>query len=323
MNHSVNLNADNILVSVLMITYNHEKFIEKAIQAVLAQETKFAVQLLICNDASTDQTDEIVESCILRNSSLITIKYEHHHKNLGMMQNFKMGLELCTGKYIALCEGDDYWTDPLKLQKQVDFLEANPQLAGCFSDAIAVDTMGNKLRDALLPEHKKQVGIQNIGNFWMPTLSVCFKREYLTHVLNANRVAEVYNGDMLLYYTISQHGDFGYVQTEPSCYREHSGGVWSRVKIIERYRRNLISDFIIYDILLPENKQHMLARIEANLQWQLNHYRSHEHISEIPKFLKQNVKQLLQRKRYREAVSLLSCTLPVLASRTRQKLTRQ
>ena len=126
-------NAESVQVSVLMITYNHEKFIEKAIQAVLAQKTNFAVQLLICNDASTDQTAEIVESCILRNSSSITIKYEHHHQNIGVMPNFKKGLELCTGKYIALCDGDDYWTDPLKLQKQADFLEANEDYAICFS----------------------------------------------------------------------------------------------------------------------------------------------------------------------------------------------
>lgn len=322
MSPNIHFNLAEVHVSVLMITYNHEKFIKKAIQGVLAQQVRFTIELLICNDASTDQTDQIVQSCIQRNASMVNIISENHHKNLGMMQNFKMGLALCKGKYIALCEGDDYWTDPYKLQKQVDFLEDNPHLTGCFSDAITIDSVGNKLRDALLPENKKQVSIVGIGDFWMPTLTVCFKSEYLQDVLQAKRFNEVYNGDMLLYYNISQYGDFGYVQTEPSCYREHAGGVWSTVKIIERYRRNLISNFIIYDILLPKNKQHMLRRIEANMQWQLEHYRTHEHISEIPAFLKKNFKQLAQRSLYPEAASLVARSLLVLAERTKQKIVR-
>ncbi|MFN6373756.1 MAG: glycosyltransferase family 2 protein, partial [Chitinophagia bacterium] len=100
-----------IMVSVLMITYNHEKYIEEAIRGILMQQVDFHVELLICNDASTDNTNKLIESCILSNSSQLTITYNHHKQNIGMMANFIFGLKHCKGKYIALCEGDDYWTD--------------------------------------------------------------------------------------------------------------------------------------------------------------------------------------------------------------------
>ncbi|MFD2823324.1 glycosyltransferase [Lacinutrix iliipiscaria] len=113
------------LVSVCMITYGHEKYILKAINGVLNQITNFPFELIIANDCSPDNTDQIIKNCIktLPNGYLIT--YYNHDKNKGMMSNFGFALNSCTGKYIALCEGDDYWSDAMKLQKQVDFLENN------------------------------------------------------------------------------------------------------------------------------------------------------------------------------------------------------
>ncbi|SDJ62622.1 Glycosyl transferase family 2 [Flavobacterium noncentrifugens] len=109
-----------------MITYGHEKFIEQAINAVLLQECNFDFDLIVCNDKSPDATDAVVKSIIENHPNGNKIKYFSHPENLGMIPNFYFALEKCTGKYIAICDGDDYWTDPLKLQKQVDFLESNP-----------------------------------------------------------------------------------------------------------------------------------------------------------------------------------------------------
>ncbi|MDO9634668.1 MAG: glycosyltransferase [Paludibacter sp.] len=106
-----------------MITYNHESFIAKAIEGVLMQQTTFNFELIISDDCSTDLTRKICE------------KYRHEHQqiinlilpnnNLGIIRNSIETLCACSGKYIAICEGDDYWIDPFKLQKQVDFLEQN------------------------------------------------------------------------------------------------------------------------------------------------------------------------------------------------------
>lgn len=114
------------LVSVVMITYGHEHYIAEAIHGVLMQETDFEMELIIANDKSPDNTDGVVRKIISEHAKGNIIKYTSHKENLGMIKNFNWTLNQAKGKYIAICEGDDYWTDPLKLQKQVDFLEANP-----------------------------------------------------------------------------------------------------------------------------------------------------------------------------------------------------
>ena len=115
-----------------MITYNHEKYIEEAIRSVFSQKTNFNIQLVISNDNSTDNTNEVIKRLIRDNESQITVKYIKQDENLGMMDNFAFALVQCEGDYIALCEGDDYWIDDLKLQKQVDFMKSNAQLSFSF-----------------------------------------------------------------------------------------------------------------------------------------------------------------------------------------------
>lgn len=115
------------LVSVLMTTYAHENTIVKAIEGVLFQQTNFKLDLIIANDCSPDGTHLLVET-FLKQAIIpanINIIYTNHLTNKGMMNNIIWTIRKVRGKYIAICEGDDYWIDPLKLQKQVDFLEAN------------------------------------------------------------------------------------------------------------------------------------------------------------------------------------------------------
>ena len=119
------------VVSVVMITYGHENYIKKAIEGVLMQKTDFPVELIIANDASPDNTHQIIQSYLNNSYENTTIVYHKHEENIGMMNNFGFAYNQTKGKYIALCEGDDYWTDPLKLQKQVDFLENNPEYTVC------------------------------------------------------------------------------------------------------------------------------------------------------------------------------------------------
>lgn len=114
------------MVSVLMITYGHEKYIEEAILSVLNQKTNFKCELIIGNDNSPDRTDEIVLKLIEENTNPnFLISYTKNESNLGMMPNFISIFKNANGKYLALCEGDDFWVDNLKLKKQVDFLESN------------------------------------------------------------------------------------------------------------------------------------------------------------------------------------------------------
>lgn len=117
---------NKFFVSIVMITYGHEKYIEEAINGVLMQECNFDIELIISNDCSPDKTDQVIQTIMETHPKSSSVRYISHEKNLGMMPNFLFTLQQAKSKYIAICEGDDYWTDPLKLQKQVDFLEGNP-----------------------------------------------------------------------------------------------------------------------------------------------------------------------------------------------------
>jgi glycosyltransferase involved in cell wall biosynthesis len=117
-----------------MITYGHENFIEEAVASVLMQETDFEIELILSNDNSPDNTDAIVRKIIREHPKGSLIKYTRQEKNRGMMPNFIWALGECTGRYIAICEGDDYWSDPFKLKKQFDLLEDGADYSMVFSN---------------------------------------------------------------------------------------------------------------------------------------------------------------------------------------------
>ncbi|MDF0718780.1 glycosyltransferase [Kaistella sp. PBT33-4] len=154
----------NYTVSVVMITYGHEKYIEEAINGVFMQQTDFPVELIIANDCSPDQTDEVVKSLLSRAPENITVRYTRHHTNKGMNANFLWAASQATGKYIALCEGDDYWIDPMKLQKQIEFLDAHPDYALSSGYSISIDAHGKILNTPVINSEVKyfSYGIKDI-----------------------------------------------------------------------------------------------------------------------------------------------------------------
>jgi glycosyltransferase involved in cell wall biosynthesis len=123
---------DKPLVSVHLLTYNHAQFIRQSIESVVAQETTFPFEIIIGDDHSTDGTSAIVDEYAVKYPDLI--KVVRGKKNGGPQPNSIRILENCSGKYMAALEGDDYWIDPYKLQKQADFMEANPEFAICFTN---------------------------------------------------------------------------------------------------------------------------------------------------------------------------------------------
>jgi glycosyltransferase involved in cell wall biosynthesis len=124
------------LVSICSTTYNLEKYIAEALDSWLAQVTTFPVEIVICDDCSKDKTVEIVNDYIEKYPGKIRLLTSD--KNLGMMPNYIRSLYAATGKYIAICDGDDYWIDANKLQKQVDFLESNSDFIGCLTNSYVI-----------------------------------------------------------------------------------------------------------------------------------------------------------------------------------------
>lgn len=124
-------------VSILVITYNQENYILETLKGIVNQTTNFPIEIIISNDCSPDNTNKIIEDFIAENKTNkdIIFKYFNHKTNLGAINNFYFAIKQATGKYIAICEGDDYWIDNTKLQKQVDFLENNQEYNLVYTDA--------------------------------------------------------------------------------------------------------------------------------------------------------------------------------------------
>lgn len=212
-------------VSVVMITYGHEKYIREAIEGVLMQEGDFELELIVANDCSPDATDAVVHAILKEHSRASCIHYIKHEKNIGMMPNFIFALQQAKGKHIALCDGDDYWTDPYKLQKQVVFLEANPDYVLCFHKIKILKPSGELVDDFItkVPEnYETQETLARFGNY-IHTPSVVFKNVIQEFPLEFS-LSPI--GDYFLYMLLTEHGKIKYFEEEMAVYREGIG-IWS------------------------------------------------------------------------------------------------
>lgn len=215
------------VVSVWMITYNQESYIRQAIDSVLMQQTTFPYEIVIGEDKSTDRTREIVQEYQLRHPDIIRLRLAR--ENL-YSQKLKPGigvLHACCGKYIAMCEGDDYWTDPLKLQKQVDFLEANPECAMCFHSTITVYENTNHAPEPFYPprQHARYSQEDLLAGNFISTCSAVYRASAIPDF--PEWYYSLALGDWPLHVLVTENGSIGYLHEFMAAYRVHKGGVWS------------------------------------------------------------------------------------------------
>ena len=248
-----------LLVSIVMITYGHEKYIRQAIECILMQEGDFDLELIIANDCSPDNTDVIISELLKSHSKADKIRYIKHKKNIGMMPNFIFALEQCNGNYIALCDGDDYWTDPYKLQKQVDFLEANPDYVLSFHKIKILKPNGELVDDFItkVPEnYETQETLARLGNY-IHTPSVVF-RNVIKEFPPEFSLSPI--GDYFLYMLLSEYGKLKYFDEEMAVYR-YGVGIHSTHTQIKMAKAN----FKLFTLLLsyfnnPKINQILLDR---------------------------------------------------------------
>lgn len=266
---------NKIVVSVLIITYNHELYITKAIDGVLMQETNFDIELIIADDASPDRTGRIVEECIKNNSKSILISYTKHSQNIGMINNFIWAIKKCKGKYIALCEGDDYWIDPLKLQRQVDFLEGNSQFVltyhpveVLFPDGRTEEDFG--IKNVNNKNETNMYDVATLGNF-IHTPSVVF-RNVIKEFPNQFYQSQI--GDFFLQILLAQHGNLYRLSNKMAVYR-HGVGTYSSQDSQERTKRwiktlslikEVIEDKTVSKILDLRIQSYRLQTLPGNLR---------------------------------------------------------
>lgn len=236
---------DEILVSVCMITYDHEEFISEAIEGVLMQKTNFPIELIIGEDFSTDNTRKIILEYAEKYPDIIRSLLPEC--NLGMMKNFIKTMEAAKGKYIALCEGDDYWTDPYKLQKQVNFLEKNDDFIACFHNARIINSQ-NKITLFNSLYEKKYPDIEDLisRRWFIATASLVFRNNI---IFFPEWFHSVVNGDYALELLLAEKGRFYFINDIMSVYRQHELSVSNVLnkkkiflyeKLIELYENLLI-----------------------------------------------------------------------------------
>jgi len=240
---SVTKDADyssNPKVSVLITTYNQESLITQAVDSALMQAVDFDYEIVIGEDASTDRTREIVVELAQRYPKKIRVllrdpQVANRERHLAGKMNFLQALQSSRGEYIAILDGDDYFTSPNKLQRQVDFLNAHPECMICFHNVRAVYEDGES--ENMCPENQDEItDIKQLlwGNF-IPSCSIMYRREPIVEIPEWFYSAKV--GDWPLTIFKAQHGKIGYINEVMAAYRVHSAGAWS----LRKRSRQLIS----------------------------------------------------------------------------------
>lgn len=219
-------------VSVLMITYNQEQYIGQAIESVLAQQVNFAYELIIGEDCSTDNTRTICQAYQQKFPKIIHLLTPK--KNLGMMQNFFSTFAECKGEYLAILEGDDFWTDPLKLQKQVDFLDTHQNYAIVFTRTDAFFQDEDRPGYEIPSEDAKPYALEDLlRNNFIANCSVMYRQG-----LVANFPDWFFHLDMVdwpMHVLYASHGKIGFLDEKMAKYRIHSKSNYSSRKLLQNY----------------------------------------------------------------------------------------
>ncbi len=244
-----------IMVSICCIVYNHAPYLHQCFDGFVMQKTTFPIEILVHDDASTDGSADIIRE--------YTAKYPHLFKPVYQTENqYSKNVPICAtfqyprakGKYIAMCEGDDYWTDPYKLQKQVDFLEANLDYVLSFHDSNIVDDKDNIIATTHLSDANnkdlEELDLK-IGNH-PPTQTIVFRTaSCIKEIQNLLKSSSLKNGDTILCSLIGKYGKGRYQsEIKNSAYRIHSGGVFSSISVLER-------DIWAYNTYTFLQKQHL------------------------------------------------------------------
>lgn len=235
------MNKGEPLVSVLCMCYDHAHYIANTLQSFVDQERTFPMEVVVHDDASNDGSAAIIRSFEEKYPGVIWGIYQsqnQHSIELGRVTRTLYGA--ARGKYIALCEGDDHWIDPRKLQKQVDALEADPSLVGCFSDAWnEKDGVRSSYLDgtyATRPAHRVGQREMALGQN-IPTCTFVFRREYALPLPDIIKRSPV--GDTILYVHLTRKGHLLYLPEHTAVRVMHAGGKHSLKSAMHKLRTGI------------------------------------------------------------------------------------
>lgn len=233
------------LVSICCVAFNHEEFIAKALDSFLSQKTSFLYEIIVHDDASTDKTPSIIQDYQQRHPDIVRSIFQSANKQSTGVAIYPIVFAQAKGKYIATCDGDDYWTDENKLQIQVDYLETHSSSVGCFHNSINVNETGDILKERWLPVYEDRTYTQR----------QCFEDLHSTYSTSAlmfrahatSALPDWFHrkpSDAALDLILTKHGYLSYLDLNMSAYRIHSQGIWQgkseKEKVAEIILRHLV-----------------------------------------------------------------------------------
>lgn len=279
--HSYQDKSDNQpLLSIWCLSYNHRDFISEAIESFLAQKTEFKFEIIIHDDASTDGTQEIIKDYQNQYPDIIKVIYQEKNQYSQGINPINAIYAMTKSKFIAFCEGDDYWDDPQKLQTQVNFLINNPDYVATFHKSSTIDKEGNLIEE--MPPHQCQnisaKDLQFIKR-GMPSRTICMR-----NVINFddailckyNRPDKILNGDTFMCSLLGSYGDAKFIDSiKPAVYRCWGGGIWSNLNTLSKKLTQVKSFYYISQYYLEIGNKPLcdhFATASANLLFSLPHF---------------------------------------------------
>lgn len=287
-----------VLLSVCIRTHNQERFIREALDSVLRQKTTFAFEVIVSDDASSDGTVAILREYVSRNPDVVRLLLSE--TNLGGPNNLKRVIEASQAKYITCLDGDDFYTDAYKLQKQVDLLEANPEYAACFHNTWMVDALGSKQGLFNKPNfHAVHDAREFIRERWfVPIHSAVLRREYVEF---PEWYDKVMNDDYVVHLSVAKHGAYYYMPDVMVAYRRHEQN------ISHAYGNMILTNTQLCTIL-EYMKQMYPAEYAADFDARIVEYKAE--IADLQLLQNQPWRKWLRRKTYTRAVKrVLSKTI--------------
>ena len=243
------------VITTMITTYNHQNYITEAIESAIKQTGHFIHEIIISDDGSTDDTPKIIAEYAEQYPHLI--RNISTGKNVGISANMKKCFETATGKYIAVLEGDDYWTDAQKLEKQMKFLEGNDDCSMVFS---RVKVYNEDTKHAFLLDRHNNLPEKLTGKHFLKEMSLIvnfscamYRKDYLQdlpEVLYEGRLSEI---ALAMY--LEKKGKIGFISTPLSVYRQNSGGVWSGSDKKKQILQGLIARQTALEVCADKYKQ--------------------------------------------------------------------
>lgn len=300
-------NIDDRSLSVICIAYNQEKYIDETMQGFLSQITDFKFEILLHDDASTDSTADIIREYEKNYPDIVKPIYQTENQ-------FSKGIAIgniylyprVNSKYLALCEGDDYWTDPYKLQKQVDFLEAHPEYSGCFHPVKVIRENGEH-KDSIYPSKKKMrwkkfvTKDDLLKTNYIQTNSVVYRWAFLDKDIKDYFPDNVLPGDLYLHLLHAQYGNIAFLPDVMAVYRKQPGGIWFNPdeRILKYGLRIIKFHYSVWKNFTNSSEEYLVKTVLPTIKIVSDTYYKNGKFDEL-EFLKETYNELYTRAIYVE-----------------------